>query len=68
MNEWRLWFDNRLDNAIEAAEVEAKIESGESIHRIPVHLFSSRMIVIRFSHSQLFFDCCRAPLVSGECQ
>lgn len=26
MGEWRLWFDNRLDNAIEAAEVEAQIE------------------------------------------
>lgn len=46
VNEWRLWFDNRLDNAIEAAEVEAKIESGESMHRAKFNLFDSRMIVI----------------------
>lgn len=30
MNEWRLWFDNRLDNAIEAAEVESQLEGVES--------------------------------------
>lgn len=30
MSEWRLWFDNRLDNAIEAAAIEDKIENNES--------------------------------------
>jgi hypothetical protein len=29
MDEWRAWFDNRLDNAIEAVEVEHK-ENGQS--------------------------------------
>lgn len=29
MSEWRLWFENRLDNAIEAAEVESKLEGVE---------------------------------------
>ena len=28
MSEWQKWFDNRLDNAIEAAEVEAQLEGG----------------------------------------
>lgn len=27
MNEWRDWFDNRLDNAIEAAEAQESTES-----------------------------------------
>lgn len=30
MSEWRKWFDTRLDNAIEAAEVEAQLEGVES--------------------------------------
>ena len=30
MSEWRLWFDNRLDNAIEAAAIEDKLENNES--------------------------------------
>jgi hypothetical protein len=30
VNEWRVWFDKRLDEAIEAAEVEAQLEGGES--------------------------------------
>jgi hypothetical protein len=28
MTEWRKWFDNRLDNAIEAAEVDSQLEGG----------------------------------------
>ncbi|CAO1305992.1 unnamed protein product [Diamesa tonsa] len=31
MSEWRLWFDNRLDNAIEAAAIEDKIENNENL-------------------------------------
>lgn len=31
MKEWQTWFDNRLDNALEAAEVEAQLEKGESM-------------------------------------
>lgn len=30
MSEWRKWFDTRLDNAIEAAEVEAQLENVQS--------------------------------------
>lgn len=30
MKEWRLWFDSRLDDAIEAAEVEEQLENNES--------------------------------------
>lgn len=30
MNEWKIWFDSRLDNAIEAAEIETQIENAES--------------------------------------
>lgn len=50
LGEWRVWFDNRLDNAIEAAEVEAKVEESgpagsESTSRRSV-LLHSRMIVI----------------------
>jgi hypothetical protein len=30
VSEWKLWFDHRLDQAIEAAEVEAQLEGGES--------------------------------------
>jgi hypothetical protein len=33
VGEWKLWFDNRLDQAIEAAEVEAQLEGGESKFR-----------------------------------
>lgn len=37
MGEWRLWFDNRLDNAIEAAEVEAQLEGVDSTRRLYLH-------------------------------
>lgn len=30
MKEWRLWFDSRLDNAIEAAEVEGQLEGSQN--------------------------------------
>lgn len=32
MKEWQAWFDNRLDNAIEAVEVENELENdGQSM-------------------------------------
>jgi len=40
MNEWRKWFDNRLDNAIEAADIEfeAQLEGNESRQQFPIFL------------------------------
>lgn len=34
MNEWRIWFDSRLENAIEATEIETKLENGESMLKL----------------------------------
>lgn len=31
MNEWKKWFDSRLDNAIEMTEIETQIENAESM-------------------------------------
>lgn len=31
MAEWRQWFDSRLDNAIEATEIEASIDNAGSM-------------------------------------
>lgn len=31
MNEWKKWFDSRLDNAIEMTEIETQLESAESM-------------------------------------
>lgn len=33
MNEWRSWFDSRLDNAIEAAEVQDNTEIESKSHK-----------------------------------
>jgi optic atrophy protein 1 len=30
-SEWRTWFDSRLDNAIEATEIENQLENAESM-------------------------------------
>lgn len=45
MKEWRLWFDSRLDDAIEAAEVEEQLENVESTE-FSARMNNSRMIVI----------------------
>ncbi|XP_070490258.1 dynamin-like GTPase OPA1, mitochondrial isoform X2 [Chironomus tepperi] len=31
MNEWKKWFDSRLDNAIEMAEIETQLENAENL-------------------------------------
>jgi hypothetical protein len=44
MIEWRKWFDSRLDDAIEAAELESQIENAtESMLNIYIafHLFKN---------------------------
>lgn len=52
MSEWRLWFDNRLDNAIEAAEVEAQLEGANS----PSMNSSSTLVLLdRFKNDCDFF-------------
>lgn len=54
MKEWRLWFDSRLDDAIEAAEVGEQLESAEST-KLSARMNNSRMIVISsFSILSLF--------------
>jgi hypothetical protein len=45
MNEWRKWFDTRLDNAIEAAEA---LEATESMIHINTSPINSRMILSYF--------------------
>lgn len=67
MSEWRLWFDNRLDNAIEAAEVEAQLEGAESMW-----CRSFYNLIIKFKNDcdyNIFnfssHSCCRTPLVAG---
>lgn len=34
MAEWRNWFDSRLDNAIEATEIEAQLDSAGSMKQL----------------------------------
>jgi optic atrophy protein 1 len=41
MSEWRKWFDNRLDNAIEAANYESKVDTNGSTF-LPSYGTSSR--------------------------
>ena len=31
LNEWKKWFDSRLDNAIEMTEIETQLENAESM-------------------------------------
>lgn len=65
MTEWRKWFDNRLDNAIEAAEVEAQLEGGNGKKTF---IFSSHHISSHSRMIDLFSPFCRTPLVAGAFQ
>lgn len=55
VSEWRLWFDKRLDEAIEAAEVEAQLEGGESKCR-SVFIEASHNIIARIQECFVICD------------
>jgi hypothetical protein len=69
MEEWQKWFDNRLDNAIEAAEVDSQLEGGNGEH------LSDNLVNLLADPSKnpprFKNDCdshslsCRPPLVAG---
>jgi len=52
MNEWKKWFDSRLDNAIEMTEIETQIESAESMQN---SLISISFLVLAYldRHSRM---------------
>lgn len=39
MDEWKKWFDSRLENAIETAEIEQQLENAESETHLIVYSF-----------------------------
>lgn len=49
LNEWRKWFDSRLDDAIEAASTQQQpdIEQSKSMEFIIIFDFHTRMITIQ---------------------
>ena len=58
MKEWSLWFEKRLDNAIEAAEVESQLENGSS---------TKNFIRLLVCSSQIFKNDCDLTLNSFTC-
>lgn len=46
VSEWRLWFDNRLDNAIEAASTQQHPEIESKHSQIVYHSILSQLITL----------------------